>query len=71
MIENAKKIILRYYSRERFMHDISVTFSLVKSINLLRQKEKKEKRGKKKEIKGDRKAFCKANEGGNERCVFA
>lgn len=48
MIENAKKIILRYYSRERFMHDISVTFSLVKSINLLRQKVKKEKGERKK-----------------------
>lgn len=73
-------MISRYYSPEGFMlrdlchegFDISVTFSLIESINLLRQKnERKTERGRKKEIKDDRRAFYKANEGGNGRCVFA
>lgn len=65
---------------EGFMLDVPVTFSSVESINLLRQLEKKERRGEgrsekrgreKRNKRGDRKAFCKANEEGNGRCVFA
>jgi len=51
IIENAKKIISRYCSRGGFTFDISVTFSLAESINLLRQFEKKgetERKGEKK-----------------------
>lgn len=52
---------------KRFIFNISVTFSLLEWINLFAAQLKKKKNGK--YTRRSRKAFYKANEGRNEKCV--